>query len=129
MDVKFVIGSLAIRMANRSYFHGTPGSRLEPTLGHAAAQERGYRIIAPDRPGLGRSDYYKGRNLLDWPNDILEIAEYLGIDQFGVMGASGGGTYVLASAFAIPERLDFAIVMGSWAPVAEEPTLWKEMPP
>lgn len=111
------------------YFHGTPGSRHEPTYGHAAAQEYGYRIIAPDRPGFGGSDYYKGRQLLDWPRDVLEMAKLLGIEHFGTTGASGGGPFVLACAYAIPERLDFAAVMGSWAPVAEEPKLWMQMAP
>jgi pimeloyl-ACP methyl ester carboxylesterase len=111
------------------YFHGTPGSRQEPTYGHTTAATQGFRILALDRPGFGQSDYYKGRQLLEWPTDVLEIANQMGIERFGVMGASGGGPYVLACAYAIPERLDFAAVMGSWAPVAEQPTLWKEMAP
>jgi pimeloyl-ACP methyl ester carboxylesterase len=84
------------------YFHGTPGSRNEPTYGHAAALEHGYRIVAPDRPGLGKSDYVKARQMLDWPNDILEMAVELGLRQFGVIGVSGGGPFVLACAHAIP---------------------------
>jgi pimeloyl-ACP methyl ester carboxylesterase len=111
------------------YFHGTPGSRHEPTYGHADALELGYRIIAPDRPGFGGSDYCKDRQLLDWPHDVLEMAEQLGVERFGVIGASGGGPFVLACAHAIPEQLDFAAVMGSWAPVAEEPGLWLQMAP
>ena len=29
----------------------------------------------------------------------------------------------------LPERLTFSVLMGSWAPVAEEPALWNEMAP
>ncbi|MGD8625941.1 MAG: alpha/beta hydrolase [Anaerolineae bacterium] len=111
------------------YFHGCPGSRYEPALGDEAGKERGYRIVALDRPGVGRSGYVKGRQLLDWPQDVVAVAEYLEIERFGVTGASGGGPYVLACCRAIPERLTFAAVMGSWAPVASDPALWAEMAP
>lgn len=111
------------------YFHGTPGSRYEPALADPVATEYGYRIIALDRPGMGRSDYVKGRRLLDWPQDVKEVARQLGIETFGVMGASGGGPYVLACSYGIPEQLEFAVLMGSWGPVAAEPQLWQQMAP
>lgn len=111
------------------YFHGTPGSRYEPSFGDQAGKEYGYRIIALDRPGIGLSDYLKGRRLLDWPQDVKEVAKQLGVRKFGVIGASGGGAYTLACSYAIPEQLEFSVVMGSWGPVAAEPKLWEEMAP
>ena len=111
------------------YFHGTPGSRLEPQLGEEAAHGQGCHIIALDRPGVGRSDPAPGRSLLDWPRDVLATAAERGFDRFGLIGVSGGGPYALACAHAIPERLDFTVLIGSWAPVAEEPDLWKAMAP
>jgi len=95
------------------FFHGTPGSRYDPAHCQQAALKYGYRIIAPDRPGIGRSDYVPRRNLLDWPQTGLEIGEQLGFKQFGVIGVSGGSAYALAYAFAIPEKLDFIVTMGS----------------
>lgn len=47
------------------YFHGTPGSRLEAQLGARMARKYRIRILAPDRPGIGRSDPRPGRKLLD----------------------------------------------------------------
>ena len=38
-------------------FHGTPGSRFMFRLVHEPARRLGLRIIAPDRPGFGLSDY------------------------------------------------------------------------
>ena len=111
------------------YFHGTPGSRYEPSFGDGAGKEYGYRIIALDRPGIGRSDCVKKRRLLDWPQDVKEVAKQLGVRRFGVVGASGGGAYALACSYAIPELLEFSVVMGSWGPVAAEPKLWEEMAP
>ena len=111
------------------FFHGTPGSRLEPAFGDQAGIKHGFRIIALDRPGVGASAFYPGRKLLDWPQDVQAAAGQLKIDRFGVMGFSGGGAYALACAHSMPEVLDFVVLMGSWGPVAEEPALWKKMAP
>jgi pimeloyl-ACP methyl ester carboxylesterase len=111
------------------YFHGTPGSRYEPAFGDQAARTYGYRIIALDRPGIGKSPYAKGRRLLDWPQDVGAVAERLGVEKFGVIGASGGGPYALACCYAIPQRITFSALMGSWGSVAAEPALWQDMAP
>lgn len=111
------------------YFHGTPGSRYEPMFGDRAAREYGYRILALDRPGIGRSDYIKGRTLLDWPQDVHEVAKHLEIERFGVIGVSGGGPYALACGYALSDYLEFIVLMGSWGPVAQQPKLWQEMAP
>jgi len=66
--------------------HGGPGSRVEGQTFHEIAQERGYRIISTDRPGMGESTYLKGRRLLDYPQDILQLADHLGFNRFGVTG-------------------------------------------
>lgn len=87
------------------YFHGWPGSRLQGELFHPSGVEHGLRIIACDRPGLGKSDFQPGRQLLDWPPVMRELAAHLQADQFHVLGVSGGGPYVLAMAHAMPERL------------------------
>lgn len=87
------------------FFHGFPGSRLQASLGAAAAARAGVRIIAPDRPGMGLSDFKPGRALLDWPDDVVELADALGIDRFVAAGVSGGGPYAAACAFKIPQRL------------------------
>lgn len=101
------------------YFHGMPGSRLEGRVVDAAARECGFRIVAPDRPGMGRSDFKPGRTLLDWATDIAELADRLGERRFGVSGASGGGPYVLAVAHALAERLEFAADLAGWGPMEE----------
>jgi pimeloyl-ACP methyl ester carboxylesterase len=71
----------------------------------AAAKEHGLRIIAPDRPGIGLSDFQPGRTLLDWPVMLEELAAHVGAEKFHLMGWSGGGPYVLATAYAMPERV------------------------
>ena len=98
------------------YFHGTPGSRFECNILTEAANSIGARIIVADRPGFGLSDFKKGRQLLDWPNDVTELANNLGIDRFAVMGLSGGGPYAAACAFKIPERLKAVAMVSSAYP-------------
>ena len=86
------------------HFHGFPGSRLEAMLlANKATSE--YRIISIDRPGMGLSDFKKNRTLLDWPDDVIELADALEIDKFAVEGISGGGPYAAACAYKIPKRL------------------------
>jgi len=94
------------------FFHGSPGSRLESLSAQAAAIQHHWHIIAPDRPGMGQSDFKPGYTLLDYTNDIQELADGLGLDTFGIMGHSGGGVTVLSCAYTLPERLNFALDLG-----------------
>ncbi len=101
------------------YFHGTPGSRLEGAFPDHAAARRGLRLIAPDRPGYGRSTFQPDRRFRDWPADVCALADALGIDTFGVVGHSGGGPHLFAcGAFIPPDRLRFIGALGPWGPVA-----------
>jgi pimeloyl-ACP methyl ester carboxylesterase len=97
--------------------HGMPGSRLEREAEPGLCRALGVRFITPDRPGYGLSDPNPHRLLLDWPSDIAELADSLGIAKFGVLGLSGGGIYALACAAAIPRRLTDVVVTGCPAPM------------
>jgi pimeloyl-ACP methyl ester carboxylesterase len=98
------------------FFHGTPSSRLiHPPA--AISETRGARIITVDRPGFGLSEFQPGRTLLDWPDDVVALADTLDLDRFSIAGPSGGGPYVAACAFKIPERISAAAMLGSGAPI------------
>lgn len=103
------------------FFHGLPGSRVEAIPLHDSAKQHSFRLIAPDRPGMGRSDPQLERSLLDWPRDVTALADKLGLDRFGVIGISGGGPFALACAYAIPERLEFVVDVAGSAPVWTDP--------
>ena len=97
------------------YFHGGADCRLEARFLAEQAKQVGIRLIGIDRPGMGRSRFQVGRRLLDWPDDVVELADHLGIDRFAVVGVSGGGPYALACAYKIPKRLTACgIVAGEW---------------
>jgi pimeloyl-ACP methyl ester carboxylesterase len=87
------------------HFHGHGSSRLEALVLADAAAIAGLRVFAFDRPGIGRSDPKQGDRLLDWPLDIAEAADQLGIARFAVQGMSAGGPYALACAHAFPDRV------------------------
>jgi pimeloyl-ACP methyl ester carboxylesterase len=88
------------------YMHGFPSSRFEGKLWHSACTKHSIRLIAPDRPGSGRSTFQKNRRILDWPADIVELVDQLKVKEFYVLGVSGGGPYALACVKSVPkERL------------------------
>ncbi|KAK9426093.1 hypothetical protein SUNI508_12637 [Seiridium unicorne] len=84
------------------YHHGFPASHAEARLYDTAAQKHEIRLIAIDRPGMGNSTYQPNRQLLDWPAHLLALTDHLKVEQFGILGTSGGGPYVLACWHSIP---------------------------
>jgi pimeloyl-ACP methyl ester carboxylesterase len=87
------------------YFHGHPGARLEARFAASAADVAGVRMVALDRPGYGLSDDKPSRTILDWPDDVAEAADLLGVGSFCVVGGSGGAPYALACAHRLPDRV------------------------
>jgi len=101
------------------YFHGYPGYGLEAGMvcAHSVAQHGG-RIYAIDRPGMGKisSPYGNGdtntknengnksknKNINADPNldtfidNVWELVEDQGWEEFSVIGVSGGGPFTLA---------------------------------
>src|SRR5512140_2188131 len=76
------------------YCHGNPGSRLDPKMLDLQLLRKFHvRIIAPDRPGMGGSDFLPGRKISDWPADVTALADGLHLDRFAILGISGGGPY------------------------------------
>lgn len=98
------------------HFNGWPGCRLEATLVIDLIKDMGVRFIGVDRPGMGLSDFKKGRTFLDWPDDVIELADALGFDKFAVEGVSGGGPYSAACAYKIPDRLTACGIIGGIGP-------------
>ncbi|KAH7380107.1 alpha/beta hydrolase fold domain-containing protein [Pyrenochaeta sp. MPI-SDFR-AT-0127] len=96
------------------YLHGFPSSRFEGKLWHSACVKHNVRLIAPDRPGNGRSTFQPNRRILDWPADVLELTERLKVDEFYVLGVSGGAPYAFACLKELGRErlLGMAIVSG-----------------
>jgi pimeloyl-ACP methyl ester carboxylesterase len=101
------------------YCHGVPSSRVEGNLivNNAMATALGLRVIVPDRPGVGRSQQQTNRRIMDWPNDVRDLADALGLATFGVLGSSGGAAYAAACGALIPDRVRVVGVLGGVAPL------------
>ncbi|MFX1335450.1 MAG: alpha/beta fold hydrolase [Promethearchaeota archaeon] len=97
------------------HFHSTGSSRFEGELFDKLGKEKKIRIIGVDRPGFGLSEF-QARELLDWPNTLLELVDFLEIDNFSVMGISGGGPHAIACAYSLSDKLENCIAIGSPGP-------------
>jgi pimeloyl-ACP methyl ester carboxylesterase len=96
--------------------HGTPGSRIGPRPRVNQLYGLGVRLISYDRPGYGGSSRDAGRRVADCAADVARIADHLGLDEFAVVGRSGGGPHALACAALLPDRVARAAVLVSFAP-------------
>jgi pimeloyl-ACP methyl ester carboxylesterase len=101
------------------YCHGVPSSRVEGDLfiDSAMVAALGLRVIVPDRPGMGHSQYKTGRRIVDWPDDVMDLAKALGLGTFAVLGSSGGAPYAAACGALIPHHVRVVGVLGGVAPV------------
>jgi pimeloyl-ACP methyl ester carboxylesterase len=103
------------------WMHGTPGARRQiPEAARVATEELGVRIVGIDRPGVGWSTPHRYSSLLDFVTDLVRVCDHLGIGRFGMIGLSGGGPYVLASCYALPDRVTVGGVLGGIAPARGE---------
>ena len=91
--------------------HGNPGSRLIcPDLVTTVAA--GVRLIAIDRPGIGRSTPRPGFSLRDSADDVAEVLGSLGIERCTVVGWSAGAHQALAVAACHPELVNRVVLAG-----------------
>src|SRR2546430_1639910 len=101
------------------FCHGWPSSRLMAQFTHDAAREVGVRIISPDRPGIADSSFVAQRKSLDWAPLVSELADFLKLEKFRVLGISGGAPYAYALAWAMPERVRVIAVVSGAPNIAE----------
>lgn len=92
------------------YFHGAPGSRFELAALEQEFTNAGLRVIAADRPGYGGSTPLPGRTTADWADDVVSLADHLGVERFAVFGLSSGGPYTVACASLLGDRVSGAVV-------------------
>lgn len=104
------------------FFHGT-GSHVHGMLLHKPALEYGFRIVAPDRPGVAQSEFRPGWTVLEFARDVVGLADSLGIDRFGIIGISGAGPSLMAAALSLPERLRCIVDLACAMPVYADPEM------
>ncbi len=87
------------------YLHSFTGCHTECAIFADAIERIGIRLIAPDRPGFGRSPPAPDMTFRDWPEYVMQLADELEIQRFHVLAMSGSSAYALACALAMPERI------------------------
>jgi pimeloyl-ACP methyl ester carboxylesterase len=101
-------------------FHGSPGSRLFGKSLDGPAKRAHLRLIAPDRPGFGRSDPVASYTIVGVAKDSLALMHALTSGHFAVAGVSGGAPYTYAAALLDPERTTVAAIISGLAPIAKD---------
>jgi pimeloyl-ACP methyl ester carboxylesterase len=104
-------------------FHGAPGSRaFRPRA--AETRDAGVRLITFDRPGYDGSDAVDGPTVLGVAADVLELADAVGVERFGVVAWSGGVPMAVATAYAAPDRVAKLALVSGPGPLDEVPGGW-----
>lgn len=105
------------------FLHGTPGSRRLGALLDSAARDRDIRVLAPDRPGFGRSSPWPDRAIRDTGAVVSAVLDDAGVQTAGIVAFSGGGPHALAAATTHPDRVgEVDIVAGATPPSVSEET-------
>jgi pimeloyl-ACP methyl ester carboxylesterase/DNA-binding CsgD family transcriptional regulator/PAS domain-containing protein len=98
------------------YLHSTVHSRrrLHPFSRHV--DNAGIHVIAPERPGYGRSDPPRGGSLQAYADDIEQLLDHLGIRSCHVVADGDGCPYALAAATRLADRIQRMALIASFAP-------------
>jgi pimeloyl-ACP methyl ester carboxylesterase len=99
------------------FFHGLIGSHYQASYIADQARQEGLRIIAPNRPGVGASEFVERSSPLDAVSDVEDIAAALELKDFSVIGISGGTPYALATLFRLGRRVRTATVISGMGPM------------
>jgi pimeloyl-ACP methyl ester carboxylesterase len=99
------------------FFHGLIGSHYQAAYIADQAREHGLRIIAPNRPGVGASEFVERKSPLEAVDDIEDVALALGLFEFSVIGISGGTPYALATLLRLGSRIRTVTLISGMGPM------------
>lgn len=98
------------------FCHGLADSRRSARRLAPVAEERGLRVIAPDRPGTGGTDLRRLDRVSAWVEDAAEILDALDIPEAQLVGVSGGGAFAAACAALLPSRFRRLVLLAPLGP-------------
>ena len=85
------------------FLHGTPGGYDQVADFGPAAMAKGYRMLAPSRPGYLRTPLGVGSTPVEQADASADLVRTLGIDRVTVIGLSGGGPSALEFSLRHPD--------------------------
>lgn len=107
------------------FFHGFVGSIHQAAAAHAAALKVGLRIIAPHRPGIGRSTPVEGKTIKDAVQPALALLKHLKIEKYAAIGVSGGAPYAMACGVLDAARVTSLSLVSPLGPLWSRTIRWK----
>ena len=90
--------------------HGLLGS-MDNWRGQAQKLSSHFNVITPDLRNHGHSPHLAGMRYKDMAEDVLALADDLGISSFDLLGHSMGGKVAMNLALNHPERLNKLIIV------------------
>lgn len=111
-----------------AYLHGQPGSRKDTLVFQQGLARFGRRILSIDRAGYGDTDP-ASLDRRDVAQDLLTVADSLGIASFPVMAASMGGVYALALAAMAPDRIQKVVLISGHVLPYDDPEIVARLSP
>jgi len=126
-------GAFATLPGRRLWYVDTGGTGTPVVLLHAASgsilmwerqlpalRAAGYRVIAFDRVGWGRSELDEGAAPGTAADDLQGLLAFLRVDRFHLVGTAAGGFVAFDYALSFPERLRSLTVANSIGGVQDE---------
>jgi pimeloyl-ACP methyl ester carboxylesterase len=103
------------------FVHAATGSSRVWEYQSPAFRSAGYRVVTYDRRGFGRSTVDQaGPQPGTGADDLLALANHLGLDRFHLVGTAAGGIVALDFALSFPQRLRSLVVANSIGGVQDE---------
>ncbi|WP_433062512.1 alpha/beta hydrolase [Dactylosporangium sp. CS-033363] len=104
------------------WHHGSPNIGEPPAPLFETADRLGIRWLSHNRPGYGASTAVPGRTIGSVAADVKAVADAAGVQQFAVMGHSGGAAHALACAALLQDRVIAAAAISGLSPFNEKPS-------
>jgi pimeloyl-ACP methyl ester carboxylesterase len=102
------------------FLHANTGSSRNWDKQIPAFTAAGYRVIAYDRRGWGRSLTDAGAQPGTAADDLRGLLTYLKVDRFHMVGTAGGGFVAFDYALSFPEQVRSLVIVNSIGGVQDE---------
>lgn len=102
------------------FLHSASGSSLIWEPQRSAVPAAGFRFVAYDRVGAGRSLLHPGAEPGTAADDLEALTRHLGLARFHLLGTAAGGIVALDYALAFPDRLRSLVVANSIGGLQDE---------
>lgn len=99
--------------------HGAPASRYMFDVADEPARQMGLTLYCVDRPGYGLSPMDEVPSLASRADTLIKVADALRLENFILLGVSGGSPYAVAMAARLGARILSLGLVSPIGPVAE----------